>query len=507
MIIEVIVEAIIKFKKTLYLLAGAALLLLAGSWLYANSFLTVSVSNGGGKPLTYTIVNQSNNSTVTIKTNKTTLTRMVPRGEYQVSVTSDRPSGFIGIATAKGFLRTTTLKAGLSLENDRQFVGNNPKPCVVYAFDTLLSVGCSSPIKEALVHVPATASLPTYVTKLPANNPSGITEGEIYTADGVFVLLQTDQGQRLFKLEKDFRLSGGKIINGLNGSSLYSIALYQKGFVVYSLTAAQVITYASADAPGKTLDLGRQHPKNTSLVDVTPNDLGLVATYSPLGTSDYYSSTSSIKGSSEFVIFQGAGRRSITVNQPYSQAELCGRELLCAISPTKGLEVYDTSNNQTKRLYGVAGVNHIISTNGDWTVSTDQGIIRFNPVNKTGYYIYTYGDYKPCGINNTPSGIVACVSDSKNNTSALLINPSQPNASNIDKKVAQLVKLSYVSAVSAYKNFIYITPNLGNLQYNQATNLFDYDPTIKRVVGEAINKSVTDLGIDTKTYQVINTAP
>lgn len=119
---------------------------------------------------------------------------------------------------------------------------------------------------------------------------------------------------------------------------------------------------------------------------------------------------------------------------------------------------------------------------------------------------YSFGDYKYCGLQKVDEqNYIICVADIENRKKALMLS-SGSTSDDIDKKILQLQKLDEVDVVSAYKNLLYVMPNLGEPTYDAVTKSFRDNPETKTRVNNKINEEIQKLGIDTKKYTIVNTS-
>lgn len=118
--------------------------------------------------------------------------------------------------------------------------------------------------------------------------------------------------------------------------------------------------------------------------------------------------------------------------------------------------------------------------------------------------MYTFGEaYTFCGIKAVGGGAALCINNELGESSAIHLTTDR-NSDMIDKKVDQLRATDRVTFVSAYKNFIYVTPDGGDLIYSPASGGYIYDPEVLSVANQAIQNAVSELGIDRAKYQIIN---
>ena len=132
--------------------------------------------------------------------------------------------------------------------------------------------------------------------------------------------------------------------------------------------------------------------------------------------------------------------------------------------------------------------------------------MSFNPDLLKGFAEYSYGDSHFCGMQKIDTSKYVLCSNAGSETAALLVDRNTANTDSIDKKIQQLKKISFIDNVSIYGKYIFISPNLGPLVYDNSIKGYNYDPASKRSVSSKINEEIDKIGIDRKAYSIINTA-
>ena len=137
---------------------------------------------------------------------------------------------------------------------------------------------------------------------------------------------------------------------------------------------------------------------------------------------------------------------------------------------------------------------------------SDTRILNLDVDNKTGFVEYSFGDRKFCGLQKDVGGYLLCQTNTKGVNAVLRIDQTSNNSDSIDKKVAGLEKMSEVKNVSVYGQFLFISPDLGELVYDNSLGFFNYDPSVKQSVNDKISHQIDVLGVDRNTYHIINTS-
>lgn len=471
------------------------------------SFMNIEIPEQSGN-FTYTIVNQANQSKTEIKTNSNKLKRLLPRGNYEVLVTKDSSSSF-AVTKTGGFLGNTDLRLNLSPEKSRQFVGDNPKPCMLLT-NQLYSSECGERLSSLTSHVPATTFQPGYTidVRLPLN---GVDEGLVQLGDEIYFLVQTiseesDSGTHGLYRFSDGQLVGQPIIlTELDKGSTYSTIRYRDGFLVYTSDFSDIKYYRNPGEKPTDVTLDKPKQRNLSPSVMSAGNGAILAVYTDAKAENVRDAGDTPKDTqNEIIVKSERLSKSIRLSGlPVADTSLCGSSLLCALEGDN-LMVYDISGEKQRFLYKITGVNKIVSSGDDLMIFRNGEIISLDAGNRSGFIDYTLGAYRSCGSQFQNGNYVLCLLSPTSQKSALLIDRMVKNTDSIDKKIAQVAELPEVDTVSIYKSLIYISPNLGPLSYREDIRGYGYDPNTQKRVNDKINQEIDKIGIDRNKYQVIN---
>lgn len=494
-------------KKRLLILAVGLMLTVVLVWLNNQGRLVIELNTADKNTISYKLTNQNGQKTNEVKTGSTKITRLVSKGSYEILISQNGNSSF-SVVNTRGFLRKTTIKLGLSPEKSRQFIGNNPQPCTFFNGTVLYSYACGAELSRVVKHEPATYSLPTYTSNLP-DTLNAIILGTASTNAGSVVLLKEQSISTSFSvatLGSGFSLTNKKELPELDRLASYSIQPYSDGFIIYDSSFSKMLYYSSISSSPRPISISKPDDNSQKPAFLTTAGDNILAVFStsPQGQDTAIeASTNKIKNT--LVVYsQGQSRKYIFDKQQYSDASTCGQDKLCLISG-KQLSVYDGINSSSpKFLYKVNGVNSIFSTKTSLVLARDNETLQLDIDRQTGSREYSFGDYRLCGIQNDVGAYILCLINNKNNKVALRIDEATNDSNDIDKKIAELQKTSEVKNISIYKNYIYISPNLGPLKYDSVIKGYVYDPETKKRVNAAIDQKVLELKIDTNVYHIIN---
>ena len=490
-------------RKRVYLLIASVVLLFVLFEIYNTSFIKIVVNNQQQNTgISYTFINQAGKTISKIKSSQNVINKRLPRGRYEVEITQSDKSYTVATQT-HGLFSTVTLNANLQQEKTRAFVGNNPAPCMSYVGGVLVSYTCGGSYLSAKIHVPATANTPTYAVAISGYSVNGNIEGGANTKEGALVLVRSASDESggsyfIYQVDSGFHpLSSIRLAGLSTGKTPYMVA-HKDGFIVYDGSFSQAAYYASLSSAPQNIPLGKPEEKNLSASSIAfdPGSTKALALYSSAGNG--------AKGSSEAIVGQNNNFQHYTFRQRYVSADFCGTQI-CLLGSSKTLDVYSLSGSKAKLSFSLSGVQAIKNIGSSFLAVNQNGVINFDTASRTGYFEYSFGDYKFCGLQqDTASAYLLCVINNKGNKAALRIDGMTANKDSIDKKVAQLQKRTEINIVSIYGNYIYISPNLGQLAYQPSIGGYGYDPATQKKVAGEINADIKNVGIDTSVYTVIN---
>ncbi len=465
------------------------------------SFITVKVEGGaGGQEFTYQFTDQANNKVTELKSKSSSIKKLMRKGSYELLV-KQSAGNYFSVTKIGGFLSSKTISAELKAERARQFMGDNPGTCMFYD-TTLYSYSCGSSYSDIKIHTPANASQPTYTANNPNDN-TGSVEGIIKTNEGAIALIglvgseDTSDAHTAYLIKNGLVLNDGVALPDLDRDEIYSIKSYLNGFIVYNDTFSDVKYYSALRAKAEVISISK--PRDESLF---PFSLGIHG-------QDIFTAYSSdpdgeLEGNikTTVVVKDNAGSREFNFNvQQTPVVSLCGDKKLCLLE-SGSISVYDIGSDKARFLFKINGVSSVENTEKNLLVIRDGEIINLDVDAASGSIDYGFGEYKYCGLQADKDSYLLCIKNSQNNNSVLLINHSAHNVDSIDKKVAKLQSLPEIKNVSIYEKYIYISPDFGELAYQDALGEFGYDPTTIKTVGAKINQELGRVGINRKKYKV-----
>lgn len=482
-------------------------------WLSNHSYINIVVNdNIGENNITYII--SGSTSKVNKDSKNKTLKKLVKRGSYGVTVTSNNKSYFKSVDTGR-FLSTTNIYATLSPEKYRSFIGDNPEDCSHFNGTVLISWACSDLYENLSKHVPATRSSPAYIQKTKDILRSGYLMGVTSNNEGTLALVSSLEhvspnvesgfgSYFLQVIDNDLKITKEKELGDIPKGADYGIDSSGTGFVIYDKNYKDIAYYKSIDDnQPKKLKLNMGDTKNARPQQLSVSSYGMISFFSNSESEDIdnLGKEESKKTSTLFVYTNGEyePRRLEIDGRSFTSAEFCWKDKLCLVS-SEGLEVYSTDNTSNGPLYLVPNVVATKSLKSSILMATPAFLYSFNPDTREGLAEYSFGGYGFCGLSQNGNSPTLCISDNKGRRSMLFLDEQKNNVDSIDKKILDLKKTPGIKSVSVSGDVIYITVDAGELVYSEQKQAFDYNETSKNTAINNANKMVDKLGVDRNKY-------
>ncbi len=501
-------------KKTSIALI-AVIFLFTAYWISNHSRIKISVLDNSAGKNTVILTDATTGKVKKLSSDSSEIITVVPRGNYQVSVTNSKGSFVSFVASTPRFLGVYTVEASLKKQSKREFVGDSPKNCMGYTGSLLVSEDCGGLFSNLQAHIPASSQLTSYTIKNSnrlygeqttllniGNQLFAVTKTLVPGAD-IDSASSTPYEYTLVSFNNSFAIDNKVKLQGLDGDVDYIFKPDgENGFIAYRNTLNQILNYSSSGAL-----IAKVQPAKPSKESVVPVGVYYV------GNNSYavlYNSAGSDKNIlSELVVKNGSATSHYMFKDTiYSNVILCGTNKACLLSDTGELDVQDLSTNKPKRVFSVPNVSDIesIYESGAVIVVTGDSVLHLDPDKMTGYVEYSLGGYHFNNISKYSHAYLLSLTDSKNRTSALLVEPNAPDTDSIDKKVGDLRKSAEISFVSIYGKYIYIHADLGAPVYNRALGEYADNPQTKKSVAEKINHKIDELKIDRTKYVITSNA-
>ncbi|NDC94344.1 hypothetical protein EB077_03395 [bacterium] len=506
-------------RRSVLIVVSILVVFLSLVWVSNYSFITLSSAS----ETTVNVYKQGGEYDRTTKITNGKLKLLVPKGSYELTFRASDSSHY-SIVKTKGFLTNVLFTAELKPENSRSFIGGNAGPCAYYTGDILLSSKCEGN-RELKLHVPATASTPTYTTtQLPTKDGTalfGTIEGVHTTETETLVLTKVSAEDEEFGYHSLFSIDNANgtirlrptnskpsasfdahepsaIFTGLASDATYSMSSYKNGFLLSEKYPKSVIYYETSTlANPKTIILNPPKEK------VDPNSAYL-SSYSD-SIAVYYSAKNG--GSKSELVYVNNSTKHFVFSRSFDKAYLCGNFTLCAFKK-ETLFLYNLTGNKPAELGVLERVNYAERLGNSILVINKSGAILFDPQTKNGHIAYSLDGYSFDSAQTYKNNFIVSVRGNKTGKIAMLIDTTLIDDTNkVDKKLLELSKSNEIESISPYGKYVYIVPSLGEIAYNESTNSFDYSSEKRLATNTSINQAVTSLGVDKSKFVFINTNP
>lgn len=493
-------------KKKLLIFSILSLACVAFYWLLTHAFIEVVIVNPSQAPAIYNLTDQKAKKTYRTTSNSSKIKILVRKGSHEVVVRQGDTS-YLTIVRSGSFLSSKTVSASLQKEKARSFVGDNPGPCMNYVGSVLISFSCTGQYNNVQIHLPATNVVPTMVSKVTAAT-EGFIEGIVETKTGTVVVIKgsgEEPPHTAYIVTVDGKLRSGVVLSNLKDNKNYSVKSYKDGFMVYDDAFESVNYYASSSTKPVNITLGKVDDKMLVPYALSEQNESFAVAYSIANDDEDLDldNPKSAKTKSEIVISQGSSIKHFTFNTRYAYVVLCGKQKLC-LGLRDSVEIYDISGTRQKFLFKLGNFKRLDSIGNNILIVRENEIVFLDPEKQEGSIQYSFEDYTYCGLQITSTGYTLCLINTDKRKVAVAINTTAENSDSIDKKVAQLLKLPEIKTVSAYKQFIFISPDLGEIEFDASTNQFAYNPATKATVNKLISEAIDRIGFDKSKYSIVN---
>lgn len=493
-------------KKQLILSLFVALILIV-VWMFSRySYIEITVNGAENKQITYNLA-KDGVPQEDIVSNEKTIKKLVTKGDYEITTSVDNQSGF-NIASAGGFLGTSSVKAELGPKKRIEYIGDNPRPCMILTKSGLVSYGCGDQLVQTYFHAPATKFTPTFTQKV-----DSIYDGQV---EGTFNLKGVDyiavkgpsdgNGQAphaAYELVGSIETGRAHVLTGLDNEATYSIEPYGEGVIAINTELNQALYFPSLESSPERIDVIHPDTKtsNSPYIYSTSGEK-LIIGFSGSDQVDNHSEEEedTPKIDTTIVEYSKGTKRVFKFDTLFEDIQVCGSDRLCTLN-TGRLTIYDTSQDKPKTLGVVNSVSSFKTQGSKIVIVRDQGVINFDTISMSGSIDYNFGDYQQCGIQMTKGGYILCARDRRGGQVAWRVTPGETNP--LDSYVSKLLEVEGVDKISAYGDTVFISPDLGDYKYNESTNSFGYDQEIEKTVNSRIRNKISELKAESK-YKFIN---
>ena len=478
------------------------------NWLFQHGKIQISLPEN---VTSVSLLSDSRVEVYNIKNSKN-FSKIVKKGHYTVLVKSTLAENeFVGAVDVSGFLETSSLKISFSPQKQRSFIGDNPRECSRFISDKLISYPCRGQFIDTVIHSSANQDSPTQThniyEEIQKNNDfsdfteTGSIEAVIENDNSLLVLSRASTGgigeHNLFKvniINNNISVDLTKSIDRLSERVGLSSIVNDGNILLYNLQRGVFYTGSSFDTLTETIPNIRPN-KGYSVdgLDYNKNKHFLV-TMKRNAKNERFVSSPDDKSILEII---DDNPKQTTLNFNVDKARFCG-QYICVLGVNKNFYIYDYSFNEMLFLSNVADFK---PTDESVFVVGNEGILNINTDSLSGNSVYSFGNYKYNGLSIDDNNIIVSVSY-KNKKSALLLSSEPVSEYKIDKIIQPLQDNPYIKAVSVYKNYIFISPELGELEYNPTKGFLDYKPEATTEAKNAIFPLIKSLKLEENGYKV-----
>jgi len=479
-------------------------------WLGTHGTITITLEGSDwdqSSEIELTLIDESGSAS-SFKTKARSISRVVRTSQYEVLARGEGHSAWTTVDVGR-FLGKRKATLQLINEVNREFVGNTPSSCAMMQEDVLLSYDCGSGFETVKIHMPATALLPTYTIPV-VDAPLGIIEGHISTTNGPRILARTGDDTQFHVLYEVDTATGklieDRILNDLPKGLLFSVQRYNEGYLLYDDSYKNLYYYTESKGIQKINQPITPKP-NENRFKLTTSGNRIVRLYSdqadavdadaPVDEEAIESANNTIYISSDLETIEFSPTRAVVT------ATLCSDNRLCVVEAIDHHEnrlfVYDTALLE-EPLYSLGGVDDVrVDPDGNTLLVKDGDVWRFDASSSTAYRVYSLGGYSLCGLGGYYETSMLCIEAGEQSFMLLLESGS---GRTIDKQAYELREKPDIERVSVYRDYIYVTPAL---DWTRTGTGVSYDPDKQLTADKMVQQYVSEVGINTDEYKIINT--
>ena len=483
---------------------GVLLFLFGSYWLLTHGRITLDLPEGNK-----TISLTKDGVVEFYSTNENTFNRTVRSGRYRIVITNlDDKSSFIKSASVGRVLTRTKVTVNLVAESGRYFIGEGPKSCSEYSKNDLFTFSCQGSLSGLTYHVAGTDSSPTYTKQLQGflertagdkDTPDvGIIEAFESSGDEIRFLTHKSEGYSGFHNiyyvkagKNDFDFNFVKSVDGL--PPLLSLRSIKNGneWVLYDDSLQNVFAGDSFESLAP-VELAYTTPLDEGLfsLDKSGSVYLAVTSESPERDNAINSSESVYKAT---VFNEKTSSKSL--GEAYSSIEFCG-DLICALNLNGEFKLF---NQKLDQLDVMAGVEDVIVENSESVLLTSEyGVLRYNPTSQEGYYLITTPSYKNISASINSKGVLISMY-SKDKEHALQLD----NSTNYpDLAVRPLFDNLFINTASIYRDNIFISADLGTRIYDDKSGKYRYSQNNVDAASQSINTLLDELKLEELGFNV-----
>ena len=477
-------------------------------WLSTRGRITIILPEGQK-----TILITQNELSESFETEATSFTKTLRSGSVTIDIRTASES-YVSINTVGRFLSSKIVEARIEPENPREFIGTNPRSCSDTIGLILVSYACRGELFGLVFHRPASATTPSTVLSVETIfenkteevdelNP-GVIEGTFKEDGKLFILVKTNRNSgnthALYEAvvkDNNYDVVFRARLDNLDRNQLYSVNKSDGILEFSSGDFKHVFSGESYNSLEKTILIDTGLP---SKVELLRRKKGFVVNTEevPLSNGDGFE-ISSIKTKVTLANSSGEDSKSIELDQRVGVLDFCG-QLICVVDESQILRIYDTNLDEKYSIINVLNIMPLDKKN--IMLQTTDGVVRFNIEELKGYYVYRQG-FDVVSMSITGNKTILSVRG-KASSHALVLANTQSNSNDmyVDQALQNIVSSVFVFGFSAYGEYVYVSSELGEREYNPESETFRHPQSVKDAAAVEINRLVKDSGLTEQGYKV-----
>ncbi len=514
-----------RLLKILGVVFGAIITAFGVRYLVLTSFVSVKLADDSGS---YTLIvsDVNNGQTISVGDYSSGQKIKVNRGEYAVSVLHDSDSSYYKTFKSSGFMKTTEITPELKPLASFTGIGSGAENCAGVVSNILYSYPCNSSLGALRRHTVGTNTAPSYKI-IPVFDSSdyfseeSVVEGLQSIDSGSYILLKVFEGLSSTSVHKLYKVSE-------NSSGVLELMFIDKLdflssdglYTLKSLGNSRLLTYDPSDVRR----IFAFEPSSKPLAPETMNIPSTLTNLDSLADISTHKSTISIsvypnigeEGSNtdevEFIFGSKSSdfkRKLFNMKGPFKAAVCEDNGAYYCIEGDTYIDIQNTSSEVHEPSSVKAtekGMKSKTFLGSKVIFSNETGIIVYDTSTFSGYYSYVFSEQEDISNLQTlnDNEFLFTANSGKQNDTVYKMNTSGSGKS-ISPFIDDINESNFIEKYSIYDKNIYLTPDLGDVEYSENTNDYRYSETKKTEVNKLINDLKAKHKDTLEGYTIINT--
>lgn len=450
----------------------------------------------------------------TIETEENILKQNLPSGAYFLQVLSEQESTVMPVDVVSFYRATKVDATVLFAEKDREIIAKNPRNCSHNFASSIVSWPCMGSLLGLVFHHPANKDSPGFVTSVKQSletTGSVLEVSEVIDPGSIIGVYEIDN--RIMALVKSSDSIGP-------GSVLYELLFSDGKFSIEYVDRVEALenilyTVMPGDAKislvasdyshayvGETFDsLERKQLYPPSLNEqvyqsilLGQNTVTSYQTFDKVGGFEAAETGSKI----DITNTQGDLLYSAETNTVILKISNCG-DRLCVIDENGVFSIY-TAELQIE--HELTSTKDFMYSKGKLYIITDVGVVELGLDDLRGSYLYR-SELLPAEFSGDGKNLLFSVNHSKGSYAVQLLTTDKVRDTySIDNAVGVLLNSELVSSVSVFKNIIYISPELGEREYDVDEEAFVHSEEQLAGARAEIDSLVTKLDLVKNNFTI-----